>query len=475
MSLELSQVQALTQQLRMTPQLQQAIELLQYDRQELEDFLAEQLAENPLLETQQDAAAREAEAAAQQERETDDGPAAEEVDWDAYLENQDYSDRASGPGTAGYVELPSIEETYAEEPDLTAHLLQQLLERLDTTEEEDALARAIVFSLDDQGYLRDVTMHELAEALDVDIFALEDALALVQDLEPTGVGARDVAECLYLQAVKRWPRDRLLKDLIREHLDKLNTSREEEILAALSMERAELALAKRRLQRLDPYPARDFVTKTTGTEYIAPDVHVREETDGRWTVVADDESLPQMKIAGYYRTTLKGEADPQAKAFVREKLNSARFLIRSIEKRRRTIHRVAQAIVDAQREFFALGPVALQPLILKDIAEVVDMHESTVSRVTRGKYMDTPRGTLEFKYFFNAGIPLVGGGAIASEAVRHRIRELVDEESADRPLSDAALARALKQRHDIDVARRTVAKYRESLNIPSSTERRSRH
>jgi RNA polymerase sigma-54 factor len=476
MSLELRQVQALKQELRMTPQLQQAIELLQYNRQELAEFLKEQLEENPALEQkadERDESAMEEPSDDRSEESLDE--ATDEIDWEEYLANTEMSsDQASGAGTAGYVELPSIEDTHADEPDLAAHLLQQLLERLDTTEREEEIAHAIIFSLDDQGFFRDVTPEELAATLNVEPIEVEDALALVQEFEPVGIAARDVSECLYLQIVQRWPRDRMLKDLVRHHLDDLEAGRDKEVMKALDISADELAMARERLKELDPWPAREFAPQDAPSEYITPDVRVFED-DGKWVVTLTDENLPQMKIAQYYRDTLRGGASSDAKAYVREKLNSASFLIRSIEQRRRTIRRVAQAIVDVQSEFFTHGPARLKPLILKDIAEMVDMHESTISRVTREKYMDTPRGTIEFKYFFNAGIPLKSGGEIASEAVRYHILHLVKDEDPTKPLSDSAIADELLASHDIEIARRTVAKYRESLNIPSSTKRRIRH
>lgn len=477
MSFELRQVQALKQELRMTPQLQQAIELLQYNRQELEQFIKEQLEENPVLEGEETASIESStDEASADDREIDDvHDASEEIDWDEYLANTEASpDYASGAGTAGYVDLPSIEETYSEEPDLAAHLMQQLLERLDTSEEEEELAFAIIHSLDDQGFFRDVTFEELAVSLGVDALDVEDALALVQEFEPTGVAARDLSECLYLQCVKRWPRDRIIKDLIRNHLGDLKDGKDAEVCDSMQISPSELALARSRIRLLDPFPAREF-SKTVGvSEYITPDVSVIE-SDGEWMIAPTDESLPQMKIASYYRETLQGGASPEAKAYVREKLNSASFLIRSIEQRKRTIRRVAQAIVEVQSGFFERGPTALRPLILKDIADVVGMHESTISRVTREKYMDTPRGTLEFKYFFNAGIPLASGGEIASEAVRYHILHLIRDERPDKPLSDSSLAAELLAQHGIKIARRTVAKYREGLNISSSTQRRVRH
>lgn len=476
MSLQLRQVQALKQELRMTPQLQQAIELLQYNRQELEQFIKEQLDENPVLEGDVDAPDAPVDEVSADEREIDDvHDASEEIDWDEYLANTEATaDYASGAGTAGYVDLPSIEETHSEEPDLAAHLLQQLLERLDTSDAEEELAYAIIHSLDEQGFFRDVTCEELAESLGVDPIDVEDALALVQEFEPTGIGARDLSECLYLQCVKRWPRDRIVKDLIRDHLEDMKENRDELICRSLQISPSELALARARIRLLDPFPARAFSKPIGFSEYITPDVRVIE-SDGAWTIAPTDESLPQMKIASYYRETLQGGASPEAKAYVREKLNSASFLIRSIEQRKRTIQRVAQAIVEVQSDYFEHGPTELRPLILKDIADAVGMHESTISRVTREKYMDTPRGTLEFKYFFNAGIPLSSGGEIASEAVRHHILHMVRDERPDKPLSDSSLAAELLSQHGIKIARRTVAKYRESLNIPSSTQRRVRH
>jgi RNA polymerase sigma-54 factor len=337
--------------------------------------------------------------------------------------------------------------------------------------EERRLAESIIHNLDDAGYLRGMTLEELAASNGVTPDAMEDALTLVQELEPTGVGARTLSECLLLQAQAEYPYQDVLHDLIRHHLPDLEKRNYAGIARSLGVSKDDIMDMHRVLQTLNPRPGRQF--SDDGNSYITPDIYIFRDDAGQWTTQLNDDGLPRLRVSDQYRRSLRGQGGSQAKEYVQERLRSAMWLIKSIEQRQRTIRRVTQSIIEYQQDFLEKGIEYLRPLVLRDIAEDIGMHESTISRVTTNKYVHTPQGIFELKYFFNSSIRKQGGEDVAAEAVKHHIKSLISAENAANPLSDQQLVEMLHKANGIQIARRTVAKYREMLGIMSSSKRRT--
>jgi RNA polymerase sigma-54 factor len=474
MSIEMRQFQRMTQDLRMTPQLQQAIKLLQLSRLELADLIQTEMVENPMLEESGDddgIADNPPEAPARlderRERETVDGEKAmQEIDWERYLEN--YSSPL--PSSAGSYDedAPSYDQTITRAEDLTEHLLWQL-GVTQMSESERAVADAIIRNLDDDGYLRSVTVDDIAEQCSASLELVEDAIAIVHELDPLGVGARTLQECLLIQANVLFPGDELLASVIRDHLGDIEKRNYSAIARALGSSREAIMEVHRTIQTLDPRPGRQYAPDTT--TYVIPDIYIVKQ-DEEWVPVLNEDGLPRLRVSEYYRKAMRSTSEKDAKNYVQERLRSAWWLIRSIQQRQRTILRVTESIIKFQHDFFERGVEHLKPLVLRDVAEDIGMHESTISRVTTNKYVHTPRGIYELKYFFNSSIRTSEGDDIAAEAVKHRIKALVAEESHTRPLSDQKLAELLLKDSGIEIARRTVAKYREALGILPSSKRR---
>jgi len=518
MALELRQQLRLTQQLVMTPQLQQAIKLLQLNQIELVNLVEKELQENPVLEEadleeetqgeredatpeQYDDADAEATGSADErtgatpesderavgDRVSEDPeaageppPAGEEiapsdaekiadVEWESYLD----SNPMTGLDTRnlGEDERPSIEATYTRRPTLAEHLEWQL-QVTDLDQAGMAIAKWIIGNIDERGFLRS-TIEELARQADVEEDEVERVLAAIQRLDPIGVAARDLRECLLLQIDVQKIGDDLVRQIVDEHLDLLQ-KRDFRSLTRLTGAPIEaVAAAARVIGGLEPRPGRGF----GGDEpvYITPDIYVYKVGDD-FHVMLNEDGLPKLRINSMYRKVLSGgfseDSEKATKEYVHEKVRSAIWLIKSIHQRQRTIYKVMQSIIEYQRNFFELGVAHLKPLNLRDVADDIEMHESTVSRVTTNKYVHTPQGIFELKYFFNSSINRFDGGeALASESVKARIRKIIDSEDPLRPMSDQRIAEMLKAAN-IDIARRTVTKYREAMNILSSTKRR---
>lgn len=479
MALELKQSLGQRQELRMTPQLQQAIRLLQLSRQELVELVAKEMIENPLLEDETQQAQSPADAkmaadvadvgppaaspdAAQPEKSGQE--AVNEIDWDAYLEN--YSSPLPAGGIGGD-DLPGPEQTLTESQNLTSHLLEQL-GVAECSHEERAIAEVIIGNLDDSGFLREITLEELAESIEVEPELAEEALLLVQEFDPLGVGARDLAECLLIQARTQFPGDIVVRNVLG-HLKDLERKDYSAIARAIGATKNEVIDAHRRIMTLEPRPARQW--EGDDTNYITPDIYIVKR-GGEWIPVLNDDGLPRLRVSDYYRRALKGTDQAEAKNYVQERLRSAVWLIRSIEQRQRTIVRVTDSIIRFQREFFDRGIDHLRPLVLREVADDIGMHESTISRVTTNKYVHTPRGIYELKFFFNSSIRKEDGADIAAESVKQRIKKIVDGENRRKPFSDQKLVQILSDEFGIEIARRTVAKYREMLGILSSSKRK---
>jgi RNA polymerase sigma-54 factor len=495
MALELKQQLKLTQHLVMTPQLQQAIKLLQLSRLELVGLLQRELEENPVLEEALDAedassasgaaevgagetpSALGSEAVAEAprsemddaeapgaDREVTDAEKFADVDWQNYMDSRPLTGMRDASGD----DRPSIESTLTRRETLPEHLLWQL-QLASFPVEEEVVARFIIGNLDDRGYLRSST-EELARQSGVREEVVESALEKVQEFDPAGVAARDLRECLWLQVRALEIDDPLVLRIIDEQLDALIRRDFRSVARALGVSIEAVAAASGVIGRLEPRPGRAF----GGDDpiYIVPDIYVYQVGDD-FHVMLNDDGLPRLKINGLYREVLSKEnpIPKDTKDYVHDKVRSAMWLIKSIHQRQRTIYKVMQSIIKHQREFFEKGINYLKPLNLRDVADDIEMHESTVSRVTTNKYTYTPQGIFELKYFFNSSINRLRGDAVASESVKERIRRLITNEDPRRPLSDQRIAEMLKVAN-IDIARRTVTKYRESMNMLSSTKRR---
>ncbi len=501
MAMELKQSLKLSQQLVMTPQLQQAIKLLQLSHMELVAQVQQEMEQNPLLEqpdetvegdlsekapgeasleaanaemSPEDLAAAKAPEHAE-EVQGKEGPS--EIDWEAYLNSYQFNEpsTASNKGNVASDDLPSFEANLVDREDLPDHLASQL-SLLKLNEAERRIAHSIIFNLDDDGYLRlpDVEgdpLIRMASEADVDVCLAERTLRKIQHLDPKGCGARDLQECLLIQvAGLNDPRAALLGMMIKRHMKALESKNLPAIARDLKLSLEEVIDASRLLAKLDPKPGRNFSAEDA--HYITPDVFIYKMGDG-YTVVLNDDGLSKLRISGAYRQALrKGVMEPgKAKEFIQDKLRSAMWLIRSIHQRQRTIYKVTESIVKFQRDFLDRGIAYLKPLILRDVAEDIGMHESTVSRVTTAKYVHTPQGIYELKYFFNSSIARVAGEDIASEAVKNHIKLIVGEEDTANPYSDQKIVELLRAR-GIDIARRTVAKYREVLGVLPSSKRK---
>ena len=466
----------LGQQLTMTPQLQQAIRLLQLPVLELQAQVQEALESNVMLEAEEEQDEHVELGSFDQPApagEDDDGEPERAQAEDVVVEMEDpwaESSTPSGDGRAQEDDDRPFEVTDERERDLHQHLVWQLeVSRLDPR--QVWIGEAIVDALNDDGYLTE-SVAEIARSLSADLPVseadVEQVLAFVQTLDPTGVGARTAAECICLQLAQldpATPGRELALDIARDHLQAV-ADRE---LAALrrhcDVDEDALLTAMALIRACNPRPGSAF--EAAPPEYIVPDVFVRR-TDQGWSVEINPASVPRLKVNQGYASLVSRSPDY---ATLRAQLQEARWLIRSLEIRNDTLLKVARTIVQRQAAFLEKGDEAMQPMILRDVAEAVGMHESTISRVTTGKYMHTPRGIFEFRYFFSSHVSGADGEEVSSVAIRARIRKLIGEEEPGRPLSDAQLAEVLS-REGVKVARRTVAKYREALGLASSSERR---
>lgn len=485
------------QQLVMTPQLQQAIRLLQLSNLELHAFVETELERNPLLERDEDQAGRTertidaaAETAPVQpegvaEQLTFDGTgdtATRELDTD--LDNAfpdtpasemgpdlsagSWSQMRSSPGASGGDDTPNIEAYLANERSLKDHLVEQMHMSLRTP--ADLLIGAyLIDQVDDAGYMR-ADLADLADKLGTTVGQVERVLQVLQTFDPTGVCARDLQECLAIQLKDRGRYDPMIAKLLNS-LDLVAARNMSALRRVVGADQEDLTDMLSEIRSLNPKPGIGF--GTSDVQAVVPDVLVRMASDGGWIIELNTDTLPRVLInRSYFAKVSRTAQAAHDKDFLTDCLQNANWLVKSLDQRARTILRVAEEIVRQQDGFLAHGVQHLRPLNLKTVADAIKMHESTVSRVTSNKYMSTPRGLFELKYFFTSAIASAGEGeAHSSEAVRHRIKALIDAENADGVLSDDGLVELL-QRDGIEIARRTVAKYREAMRIPSSVQRR---
>jgi RNA polymerase sigma-54 factor len=472
----------LSQKLIMTPSLQQAIKLLQLSKLELQEVLNQELLENPLLEEgNEEVKAEEAEAEAQEQKgETEEPPKVEvkteekekdsfdEIDYDAYF--QDYIEYGYNPRGMNeeHEEFP-IENTLTRPPNLPDHLTWQLA-MSDASPLVKDIGQFIIGNIDEDGYLR-ATNEEIAASGPFDPAAVEEAVKAIQTLDPIGVGARDLRECLLLQLDFLEIDNALVETVIRDHWDMFMQRHFVQLAKALGVDMKTLEQVVEVIKHLDPKPGRKYSNERA--IYVEPDVYVHKVGD-EYVIVLNEDGMPKLRINGSYRAMLhsnEAKQDGETVNYIKDKIRSAVWLIKSLDQRQRTIYKVADSIVKHQREFLDQGIDFLRPLVLRDVADDIQMHESTVSRVVSNKYMHTPRGLFLMKYFFHSGIDSDTGEDISSLTVKKKIQGYIEAEDPRKPLSDSKIMKILND-EGINIARRTVAKYRDELNIPSSTDRK---
>jgi RNA polymerase sigma-54 factor len=469
-SLHLQQKQSLI----MTPRLQQALKLLQVPTLELQQMLKQEVLQNPLLEevdevTEQEDIEKENSADEENNQESDEPGEEDQIDWSEYM--QDGLDRTYVPQSETSIEF--LEKVPVTRTTLAESLLEQL-HFLNLPAEQMTIAEFLIGSLDDRGWV--VTpMAEIVEALGRPLEEVERMLIVVQALEPAGVGARDLRECLLIQLDARGDRDTMPWRLIHDYFDHLVNRRFPEIARLLKVTVEEVQGAADEIATLNPRPGTSV--SADDPKYVTPDLLV-ERVDEEYVVMLNDRNVPRLRISSAYETVIreKKKADAtaeqkQTRDYIQGKLASAKWLIQTIEQRRRTMIKVMNCIVREQREFFDKGIAFLRPLTLAQVARQIDMHESTVSRVCSGKYVQTPRGVFELKFFFSSGLETDDGEDVSARTAKDIIKTLIDEEDKKDPLSDQRIAELLHER-GLHIARRTVAKYREQLNILPARFRR---
>ncbi|MFO7860361.1 MAG: RNA polymerase factor sigma-54 [Desulfosalsimonas sp.] len=472
MAIELQQNLKLQQHLVMTPQLQMAIKLLQLSRLELVEMVQQELESNPTLEESETVETPE-ETPAETPEAADAREITMEESFDERLDWQQYMDEYSSTGRVHYEseekEAPNYEAFTASRTNLYDHLRWQLLMTRPTAEQE-AIGSLIIGNLNKYGYL-DVPLEEVAQMAETDVSQVKDVLYVMQTFDPPGICARDLSECLLIQARQFGIEDPVVEALLRDHIKNLENKRYQVIARELKCSMETLSAAIELIRQLDPRPG--FRYGDEDQIYITPDVYVYREGDD-YIVMLNDDEIPQLHINSYYRQAVR-KGEPIAKdtrTYLRDRLRSAEWLIKSIQQRRRTIYNVMVSIVKFQRDFFDQGIAHLKPMVLRDVAEDINMHESTISRVTTNKYAHTPHGIFELKFFFNSSINRSDGNTIASASVQEEMRKIIAGENPKKPYSDKKIADMLEAASGIRIARRTVAKYREIMGVLPSSKRK---
>lgn len=472
----------LAQKLIMTPQLQQAIKLLQLSKLELQQLINQTLLENPILEetvsetveADEDDAYKQSQVtgseSATEEREMDNVAPLDGLNlkWEDYFDEDRLGGRELGYFKDNGEETPTYEQILSKPSSLYDYLLWQL--NLSTSDQliRD-IGEVIIGNIDENGYLQ-ATIEEIELLSGTSRDNISEVLKLIQGFDPPGVAARDLRECLLIQIAQIGFKGTIVDTIISEHLSDFEKKRFPIVARKLGITLEELAHAIKVIEKLDPKPGRPFYS--SDNVYLVPDVFVIKY-EGEYIVLLNDEGLPRLKINPIYRKMLKGNSGlgEEERGYLEDKFRSAIWMIRSIEQRNRTIYKVAQSIVKFQEEFFEKGVNYLKPLTLREIADDITMHESTVSRVTHNKYICTPQGIFELKYFFSSGLATADGDSCSSRSVRDMISKRISDESPIKPFSDQQIMEFLKERH-IEIARRTVAKYRKELKIPSASRRK---
>lgn len=474
MALEIKQQLRQTQQLAMTPQLQQAIKLLQYNHLDMLNAIEAELRENPILEVSDDDEVSNSDSPIRNDLDALQDMAREpdttlsdvfDIAWENYLENYGGDQNRNVADVPDRMPLENIRSTNF---NLFQHLLEQL--RLGNLEDSDrAIGLEIIGNLNEDGYL-EIDLSQIASDRGIEVSEVERVLTEIQRFEPLGVAARDLRECLLIQAMELYPADDLTVRILQDHFDLFRKGNVVGLVRQLKAPSNKVKEAIKAIASLNPKPGRLY--NNSDTIYVVPDIYI-VKSGNDYSIIVNDEDIPTLKISPLYQKELhSGDCSPVTKEYIHEKIRGALWLMKCIHQRQRTIYKVTESILKFQRDFFDKGIDYLKPLILKDVAEDIGMHESTVSRVTSNKFVHTPRGIFELKYFFNAGIPK-GQDSISSESVKNHIMRIVKNEDPAKPVSDQDIVEQLK-RSQIHIARRTVAKYRELLGIPSSSRRRKR-
>lgn len=476
MELQLRQGLRLTQQLIMTPQLQMAIKLLQLNRLELVDMVSQELEQNPALEEAPEETVSDELLPDAVEPEAAETPPAQEVTIDENINNDvdwsNYMDEYNSSGRTHFESeernTPQFEAFIAKKESLNDHLLWQLLMTIPTKEVE-TIGSLIIGNLNKDGYL-EISVEEIALTGNFDAAKVEEILLLLQTFNPIGVCARDLSECLLIQTRRLGIEDPIIIAIITDHIKHLENKNYKEITRALKISIKDVVQAVDFIKALEPKPGREFSDEEP--QYINPDIFVYKYEED-FVILLNDDGMPRLRINPYYKKAMnRGEKiTGKAKEYLQEKMRSAVWLIRSIHQRQKTIYRVTESILKFQRDFFEKGIAFLKPMVLRDVAQDIEMHESTISRVTTNKYVFTPQGIFELKYFFNSSISRIHGEAMASASVQDKIKRIIQNEDPKKPLSDDKIAKILND-SDINIARRTVAKYREVLGLLSSNKRK---
>ncbi|MFV0436719.1 MAG: RNA polymerase factor sigma-54 [Desulfopila sp.] len=483
MALELRQQLKLAQKLVMTPQLRQAIKLLLLNRLELTNALQAELEQNPALEEDLSVGDNiELPPELRANIEVPDEPGKEsdyteqvaakeslsEVNWEDYSNNFDANFSFAHEIPAA--DAPSQFDFISEKPGLSAYLQWQIA-HCELDEKELEVALYIVGNINRYGFL-DSTIDEIIAATGSNQDEVEYVLETIQDLDPPGIAARDVSESLYLQLERMGQEKSLAAIIVRDHLPLLEIRNYKELMRATGRKKNDIIKAIDFIAaELTPYPGLPYSTETTN--YVVPDVYI-SKIDGEYEIRLNDDDLPNLKLSSHYLELLQSntsDLQKDSRSYIADKVKSAEWFIKSLYQRQRTIYKVMESILKFQHDFFERGPKYLKPLILRDVAEDIEMHESTISRVTSNKYAHTPQGIYELKYFFSTAIPREGEEALAAESIKTRIRQMIQEEDKSKPLSDNAISAMLAEKN-IQIARRTVAKYREQMKILPVKHRR---
>lgn len=443
------------QKLIMTPELRQAIELLQFTSLELNEYLEDKMEENPLLEMVE----------AKDNNEDIDEYSKDEIDWKEVIEN--YDDISYKPQNEKEKREYTYENFVSYSPSLKEHLLFQLRLTL-MSEKEIEIGEILVDYIDENGYFKGST-EQIGKELDVEMEVVERILGTIQTFDPLGVGARNLQECLSIQLKYKNIDDPNVYKIVDNYLEDIAQNRLSKISKELEIDLKNVQNICDLIRTLEPKPGRIYSGGNEEVKYIIPDVILRE-INGEYFILLNDVTAPRLNINKYYRELITKSDNSNISTYLTEKLNSAMWIIKSIEQRRMTIYNVVNSILKFQKDFFAKGEKALKPLTLKEVAEDIDVHESTVSRATNGKYIQTPQGLFELKYFFSSGVSS-NKGDISATSIKAIMKDLIEKEDKRKPLSDQKIANILKEK-GISISRRTVAKYRDELDIPSSTLRR---
>ena len=465
----------MSQKLVMTPMLQQAIKLLPLARMELAQLVQQEITDNPVLEELLEEFSEEED---QEEKNSDDmdigltkdesngneteSSTDQEIDWDNYIQgNID-----QGMSIESYTERPSIESTHKKEPTLVDHLHWQLNLSVDT-DEDKFIGSCIIGNIQNDGYLY-TEISEIAEITQTTEDEIARILQIIHEFEPNGVGARSLQECLMIQAKSSPDSTPLMITLIENYLERIEDRSLPKLASELKVSLDSVVEAVQRIREFTPKPGLSFSSERV--DYVIPDIIVIK-TDEGYDVVLNDDDIPRLRINPYYQNLLKSTTEGQTKEYLENKYRSAMWLIKSIDQRRQTIYKVGKSIIKLQKDFLDSGLSHLKPMVLKDVAKDIEMHESTVSRVTTNKYIDTPQGIFELKFFFHSGIKSYMGSDMSSIRVKNMIKDIVANEDPQKPLTDDEMVQAL-MRKNAKIARRTITKYRKELNIPPASKRK---